>query len=90
MTHGDKYTRLHVLLYTIILVVVSMLPFVTRMSGLLYVWSALILGGVFLWYALRVYLAYTDHVAHSTFRYSIAYLSFLFAALLVDHYWRIG
>jgi protoheme IX farnesyltransferase len=90
VTHGDKYTRLHVLLYTIILVVVSMLPFVTRMSGLLYVWSALILGGVFLWYALRVYLAYTDHVAHSTFRYSIAYLSFLFAALLVDHYWRIG
>jgi protoheme IX farnesyltransferase len=45
---------------------------------------------VFLWYAARVYLAYTDHVAHSTFRYSIAYLSALFAALLVDHYWRIG
>ena len=90
VTHGDKYTRLHVLLYTVILVVVSMLPFVTRMSGILYLASALVLGAVFLWYAARVYLAYTDHVAHSTFRYSIAYLSALFAALLVDHYWRIG
>jgi len=90
VTHGDKYTRLHVLLYTVILVVVSMLPFVTRMSGILYLASALILGVVFLWYAARVHFAYTDHVAHSTFRYSIAYLSALFAALLVDHYWRIG
>ena len=90
VTHGDKYTRLHVLLYTVILVVVSMLPFVTRMSGILYLASAVILGAVFLWYAARVYLVYTDHVAHSTFRYSIAYLSALFAALLVDHYWRIG
>ena len=88
VTHGDKYTRLHVLLYTVILLVVSMLPFVTRMSGLIYLVAALVLGLVFVWYALRVYLAYTDHVAHSTFRYSITYLSALFAALLVDHYWR--
>jgi len=89
VTHGDKYTRLHVLLYTVILLVVSMLPFVTRMSGLIYLPAALVLGLVFVWYALRVYLAYTDHVAHSTFRYSITYLSALFAALLVDHYWRL-
>jgi protoheme IX farnesyltransferase len=90
VTHGDRYTRLHVLLYTVVLVVVSMLPFVTRMSGVLYLGSALVLGAVFLWYAARVYFAYTDHVAHSTFRYSITYLSALFAALLVDHYWHIG
>jgi protoheme IX farnesyltransferase len=90
VTHGDEYTRLHVLLYTVILVVVSMLPFVTRMSGIFYLWSALVLGAVFLWYAVRVYVAYTDHVSHSTFRYSIAYLFALFAALLVDHYWRAG
>jgi protoheme IX farnesyltransferase len=89
VTHGDRYTRLHVLLYTVILVVVSMLPFVTRMSGLLYFGSAVVLGAVFLWYAVRVYATYTDHVAHSTFRYSIVYLSALFAALLVDHYWHI-
>jgi protoheme IX farnesyltransferase len=88
VTHGDKYTRLHVLLYTLILLVVTMLPFVTRMSGLIYLAAALALGLVFVWHALRVYLAYTDHVAHSTFRYSITYLSALFAALLVDHYWR--
>jgi len=90
VTHGDKYTRLYVLLYTVILLVVSMLPFVTRMSGLIYLLSALALGAVFLLYAVRVYAAYTDHVAHSTFRYSITYLSALFAALLIDHYWRIG
>jgi protoheme IX farnesyltransferase len=90
VTHGDKYTRLHVLLYTVILFVVSMLPFATRMSGMIYLVSAVLLGVVFLWYAVRVYAAYTDHVAHSTFRYSILYLSALFAALLIDHYWRIG
>ncbi|MFO1205878.1 MAG: heme o synthase [Burkholderiales bacterium] len=90
VTHGDKYTRLYVLLYTVILLVVSMLPFVTRMSGFIYLLSALALGAVFLLYAVRVYAAYTDHVAHSTFRYSITYLSALFAALLIDHYWRIG
>jgi protoheme IX farnesyltransferase len=89
VTHGDKYTRLHVLLYSLILLAVTMLPFATRMSGLIYLVAALALGLVFVWYALRVYLAYSDHVAHSTFRYSITYLAAIFAALLIDHYWRL-
>lgn len=89
VTHGEKYTRLHVLLYTIILLVVTMLPFVTRMSGLIYLASALILGGVFLGYAIRIHLRYSDALAKKTFRYSIVYLSALFAALLIDHYWKI-
>ena len=86
VTHGKPYTRLQVLLYTLILFAVSLLPYVVRMSGMLYLLAALALGGLFLAYALRIYLAYTDAVARKTFRYSIAYLAFLFAALLVDHY----
>jgi protoheme IX farnesyltransferase len=89
VTHGDRYTRLHVLLYTLILLAVSMLPFATRMSGLVYLASALALGGLFVWYAVRIYVAYSDRLAQQTFRYSIVYLSLLFAALLADHYWRI-
>jgi len=86
VTHGKAYTRLQVLLYTLILFAVSLLPYVIRMSGALYLASALVLGGIFLGYALRIYFAYSDAVAQKTFRYSIAYLAFLFAALLVDHY----
>ena len=86
VTHGKAYTRLQVLLYTLILFAVSLLPYVIRMSGTLYLVSALVLGGIFLGYALRIYFAYSDAVAQKTFRYSIAYLAFLFAALLVDHY----
>jgi len=86
VTHGKPYTRLQVLLYTIILFAVSLLPYVVRMSGVLYFVAALALGGVFLGYALRIYLAYSDALARRTFRYSIAYLALLFAALLVDHY----
>jgi heme o synthase len=86
VTHGKAYTRLQVLLYTLILLAVSLLPYVIRMSGALYLVSALILGGIFLGYALRIYFAYSDAIAQKTFRYSIAYLAFLFAALLVDHY----
>jgi len=89
VTHGDRFTRLHVLLYTLILFGVSLLPFSTRMSGLIYLASALVLGGVFIWYAIMVYARYSDRVARATFRYSIVYLSALFAALLVDHYFRI-
>jgi MFS family permease len=89
VTHGDRYTRLHVLLYTLILLAVSMLPFATRMSGLVYLASALALGGLFVWYGVRIYVAYSDRLAQQTFRYSIVYLSLLFAALLADHYWRI-
>lgn len=86
VTHGDRYTRLHVLLYTVILVASTLLPFATRMSGMIYLLSAVALGGVFLAYAIRICVAYSDAVARSTFRYSIVYLSLLFAALLVDHY----
>ncbi len=86
VTHGKPYTRLQVLLYTVILFAVSLLPYVVRMSGLVYFAAALVLGAIFLAYALRIYLAYSDAVAQKTFRYSIAYLALLFAALLVDHY----
>jgi protoheme IX farnesyltransferase len=86
VTHGKPYTRLQVLLYTLILFAVSLLPYVIRMSGALYFVASLMLGGVFIAYALRIYLAYSDHVARQTFRYSIVYLSALFAALLIDHY----
>jgi protoheme IX farnesyltransferase len=89
VTHGDRFTRLHVLLYTLILFAVSLLPFSTRMSGAIYLAAAVALGGLFLWYAIRIYTDYSDHLAHRTFRYSIVYLSALFAALLVDHYLRI-
>jgi protoheme IX farnesyltransferase len=86
VTHGRDYTRLQVLLYTLILFAVSLLPYAMRMSGLPYLVAALVLGGGFVAYALRIYLAYSDAVAQKTFRYSIAYLASLFAALLVDHY----
>jgi heme o synthase len=84
VTHGDKFTRLHVLLYTVILVAVTLLPFATRMSGLIYVASAAVLGAIFLHYAIQVYRNYSDTVARATFRYSILYLTLLFAALLLE------
>jgi protoheme IX farnesyltransferase len=86
VTHGKRYTRLQVLLYTLILFAVSLLPYVIRMSGAIYLSFALVLGGIFISYALRIYLRYSDRVAQKTFRYSIVYLAVLFAALLVDHY----
>ena len=86
VTHGQKFTRLHVLLYTLILYAASLLPFVVRMSGWLYFAAALVLGGIFVAYAVRIYVAYSDRLAQKTFRYSIVYLALLFAALLADHY----
>jgi protoheme IX farnesyltransferase len=86
VTHGQHYTRLQVLLYTLILFGASLLPYVVRMSGIAYLLSALTLGAVFIAYALRIYFNYSDAVAQRTFRYSIAYLASLFSALLVDHY----
>jgi protoheme IX farnesyltransferase len=86
VTHGARYTRLQVLLYTLILFGVSLLPFAIRMSGWLYLAAALVLGGIFIWYAVRIHVAYSDALARRTFRYSITYLALLFAALLVDHY----
>ncbi|MGE5524494.1 MAG: heme o synthase [Rhodospirillaceae bacterium] len=89
VTHGDKFTRLHVLLYTIILFACALLPFVIRMSGLIYLAAAVGLGAWFLWYAVKIYTSYSDQLARRTFRFSIFYLTALFAALLVDHYLRI-
>ena len=86
VTHGQKFTRLHVLLYTLILFAASLLPFVVRMNGWFYFLSALALGGVFIAYAVRIYTDYSDSLAKRTFRYSILYLALLFAALLADHY----
>lgn len=86
VTHGQAYTRLQVLLYTLILFGVSLLPYSIRMSGPLYLAAAVVLGAVYLWYAVRIYLAYSDRLARACFRYSILYLAALFAALLVDHY----
>jgi protoheme IX farnesyltransferase len=89
VTHGDQFTRLHVLLYTIILIACSALPFVTRLSGLPYLAAAMLLGAVFLYYAVKIYTDYSDALARRTFRYSILYLTLLFAALLVDHYLQL-
>jgi heme o synthase len=86
VTHGKPYTRLQVLLYTLILFGVSLMPYVIRMSGVLYLLAALALGGAFIGYAVRIYSSYSDALAQKTFRYSILYLAALFAALLVDHY----
>jgi heme o synthase len=88
VTHGAKFTRLHLLLYTIILFACTMLPFATGMSGMLYLIAALILGVWFLYYAIKIYRTYSDALARSTFRFSILYLALLFAALLADHYLR--
>ena len=86
VTHGRKFTQLHVLLYTLILAAASIMPFVYGMSGWLYLAAAAVLGGIFIAYAVRIYVDYSDALARRTFRYSIVYLAALFAALLVDHY----
>src|SRR6266550_3190728 len=86
VTHGHKFTRLYVLLYTLILFAAALLPFAYGMSSWIYLAAALVLNGVFVGYACRLYLDYSDALARCTFRYSIAYLAALFAALLLDHY----
>jgi heme o synthase len=89
VTHGDKFTRLHVLLYTLILIAVTLMPYATQMSGLIYITGALVLDAVFLYYAVKIYLDYSDQLARRAFRYSIWYLAALFTVLLVDHYIRL-
>jgi len=88
VTHGRRFTVLHVLLYTLILFACSLFPFAYGMSGWIYLAAAVVLGGMFLRYAVLLHLDYSDALARRTFRFSIAYLSVLFAALLVDHYLR--
>jgi protoheme IX farnesyltransferase len=89
VTHGNAFTRLHVLLYTVILVAGTVLPFIYGMSGWIYLVSALVLGAMFLGYAVALWRRYSDALARKTFRFSIIYLMLMFAALLVDHYWTI-
>lgn len=86
VTHGILFTKLSVYLYTILLVVVSVLPFVVGMSGLFYLAGALILGGRFLFWAHKLYYTNQAVVAMQTFRFSIVYLMLLFVFLLTDHY----
>jgi protoheme IX farnesyltransferase len=86
VTHGEKFTLLNILLYTLILFAASLLPYVYGMSGLLYLISAIILSGLFVYYAIELYRAYSDFLAKKLFRYSITYLSLIFAAILIDHY----
>jgi heme o synthase len=89
VTHGHLFTRLYVLLYTLVLFASALLPFAYGMSGWLYLVAALVLNCTFVGYALRLYFDYSDTLARRTFRYSIVYLAALFAALLADHYLSI-
>lgn len=89
VTHGEHFTRLHVLFYTLILTACTLLPVASGMSGFIYLVGALVLDGVFLWYGWRLYRDYSDRLARKTFAWSIWYLSLLFAVLLVDHYFLV-
>ena len=92
VTHGEAFTKLHLLLYTLLLVAATLLPFAVGMSGWIYLASVLVLNGYFLYFAIKLYRDYSDALARRTFTFSILYLSLLFAALLIDHYsalvWR--
>jgi protoheme IX farnesyltransferase len=88
LTHGSRYTRLMIVLYTCVLIAVTMMPFAIGMSGLPYLGAAIALGGAFLLHTLELYRRYSDARARATFAYSIFYLAALFTALLADHYLR--
>ena len=86
VTHGSDFTRLNVLLYTVVLFAATLLPFAIGMSGWLYLASAVVLGAWFIAYGWQLWRHYSDALARKTFRFSILHLSLLFAALLLDHY----
>ena len=86
VTHGEEFTRLHILLYTIILVTITLMPVAMGTGGWIYLASTLILDVMFLAYTIQLYIKYSDELSKRTFGFSIAYLSLLFAALLLDHY----
>ncbi|MDP4916272.1 MAG: heme o synthase [Haliea sp.] len=86
VTHGDAFTRLHILLYTIIMFLITLLPFVTRMSGPLYLLGAVVLGGGFLYWAIELMRNRNPEAPMETFKYSIIYLMALFVIMLIDHY----
>ena len=90
VTHGLAYTRTQILLYTVLLLLVTLLPYLSGMSGLIYLFSAVVLGLVFLMYAIKIYKNPDDNkIAWRTFLFSVNYLMLLFTSLLVDHYWLI-
>jgi heme o synthase len=86
VTHGPEFTRLQILLYTILLIIVTLLPYLTGMSGLIYLVSAVLLGLGFIYYAVLMMRKKDNKTAMKTFVYSIVYITLLFAALLIDHY----
>ena len=86
ITHGQHFTRLHILLYSIALFATTLLPYIVGMSGWLYLIASVVLGLIFIGYAFKLYRAYSDELSRQLFRFSILYLSLLFAALLVDHW----
>jgi heme o synthase len=86
VTHGEEYTKLHILLYTIVMILVTILPYLIGMSNLFYLVSALALGGGFLYWSLVLLKGTNRRAPRETFRYSIVYLMLLFVALLIDHY----
>jgi protoheme IX farnesyltransferase len=90
VTHGSQHTRLQILLYTILLLVITCLPYLTGMSGLIYLFTAIILGLGFIYYAIKLMRLKDDKTAMKTFFYSINYLMILFAALLIDHYYPLS
>ncbi|NKB77008.1 MAG: protoheme IX farnesyltransferase [Gammaproteobacteria bacterium] len=90
VTHGIAFTKLHILLYTLLLVVITIMPFLIMMSGVFYLAGALALGMGFVYYSIKLYRCEGDEFAMKTFGYSIFYLSALFGFLLVDHYARIA
>ena len=89
VTHGPEFTRLQILLYTILLMIVTLLPYLTGMSGLIYLVSAVLLGLGFIYYAVLMMRKKDNKTAMKTFVYSIVYITLLFAALLIDHYLTI-
>ncbi len=89
VTHGPEFTRLQILLYTILLMIVTLLPYLTGMSGLIYLMSAVLLGLGFIYYAVLMMRKKDNKTAMKTFVYSIVYITLLFAALLIDHYLTI-
>jgi len=86
VTHGDKYTRIHILLYTLIMLIVTLLPYVTKMFGPIYLLGAIILGGGFVYWAIAMLINKNPDAPMQTFRYSIVYLFALFIVMLIDHY----
>ena len=86
VTHGVTFTKLQIVLYTIILFIVSMLPYVVLMSGEIYLYSALILSTIFLYYSINLYFSNDDEDAMKTFQFSIYYIFLIFLALLIDHF----